>query len=65
MSRVEQHTYADEHMLKYNPINDYIYSGNDGGLYVSTDNGDNWTDISDGLQITQFIVWVFHKLYKI
>ena len=46
--------HADEHMLKYNPINDYIYSGNDGGLYVSTDNGDNWTDISDGLQITQF-----------
>ena len=47
-------TYMDEHMLKYNPINDYIYSGNDGGLYVSTDNGNNWTDISDGLQITQF-----------
>ena len=46
--------HADEHMLKYNPINDYIYSGNDGGLYVSTDNGDNWTDISDGLKITQF-----------
>ena len=46
--------HADEHMLKYNPINDYIYSGNDGGLYVSTDNGNNWTDISDGLQITQF-----------
>ena len=35
-------------------LNDFIYSGNDGGLYVSTDNGDNWTDISDGLQITQF-----------
>ena len=46
--------HADEHMLKYNPLNNYIYSGNDGGLYVSTDNGDNWTDISDGLQITQF-----------
>ncbi len=46
--------HADEHMLKYNPLNNYIYSGNDGGLYVSIDNGDNWTDISDGLQITQF-----------
>ena len=51
---MELHTYADEHMLKYNPINDYIYSGNDGGLYVSSDNGNNWIDISDGLQITQF-----------
>ena len=46
--------HADVHMLKYNPLNDYIYSGNDGGLYVSTNNGGNWTDISDGLQITQF-----------
>jgi hypothetical protein len=46
--------HADEHMLKYNPLNNYIYSANDGGLYVSTDNGNNWTDISDGLQITQF-----------
>jgi len=46
--------HADEHMLKYNPLNNYIYSGNDGGLYYSTDNGNNWTDISDGLQITQF-----------
>ena len=46
--------HADEHMLKYNPINNYIYSANDGGLYFSSDNGGDWTDISDGLQITQF-----------
>jgi len=46
--------HADEHMLKYNPLNNYVYSANDGGLYFSIDNGNNWTDISDGLQITQF-----------
>ena len=46
--------HADEHMLKYNPLNNLVYSANDGGLYYSTDNGNNWTDISDGLQITQF-----------
>ena len=46
--------HADEHMLKYNPLNNFVYSGNDGGLYYSIDNGNNWTDISDGLQITQF-----------
>jgi len=46
--------HADEHMLKYNPLNNYVYSGNDGGLYFSSDNGNVWTDISDGLQITQF-----------
>jgi len=45
--------HADEHMLKYNPLNGYIYSGNDGGLYYSTDEV-SWTDISDGLHITQF-----------
>jgi len=46
--------HADEHMLKYNPLNNFIYSGNDGGLYYSSDNGNIWTDISDGLNITQF-----------
>ena len=45
--------HADEHMIKYNPLNGDIYSGNDGGLYYSTDEV-NWTDISDGLHITQF-----------
>ena len=53
------YVHADQHMLKYsqyqssNNIN-VLYSCNDGGLYVSYDNGDNWTDISDGLQISQF-----------
>ena len=46
--------HADEHMLKYNPLNNHIYSGNDGGLYYSDNNGNDWTDISDGLHITQF-----------
>ena len=26
--------HADEHMLKYNPLNNFIYSGNDGGQEV-------------------------------
>ena len=46
--------HADEHMLKYNTLNNNVYSANDGGLYVSLNNGDSWSDISDGLQITQF-----------
>lgn len=43
--------HADEHTLKFHP-NGTLYSGNDGGLYKKT--GSSWTDISDGLQITQF-----------
>ena len=46
--------HADEHMLRYNPLNNFLYSANDGGLYYSNNDGDNWLDISDGLHITQF-----------
>jgi|GEM_PF-895686 len=46
--------HADEHMFRYNPLNNNIYSGNDGGLYFSDDDGNSWSDISDGLHITQF-----------
>ena len=48
-----EYKHADVHMLKYHPLNNHIYSGNDGGLYFSTDEV-NWTDISDGLHISQF-----------
>ena len=43
--------HADEHVLKFHP-NGTLYSGNDGGIYKLINS--NWTDISDGLQITQF-----------
>ncbi|MDC3030065.1 PKD domain-containing protein, partial [Flavobacteriales bacterium] len=49
-----EYVHADQHMLKYNTSNGILYSGNDGGLYKSEDNGESWTDISDDLQITQF-----------
>jgi photosystem II stability/assembly factor-like uncharacterized protein len=35
-------------------VNKTIYSGSDGGIYKSTDLGDNWTDLSAGLGIRQF-----------
>ena len=49
-----EYVHADQHILKYNPSNGILYSGNDGGIYKSEDNGNFWTDISDDLQITQF-----------
>ncbi len=42
--------HADKHCLKYN--GDVLYEGNDGGIYRSFD-GTNWTDLSNGLVISQ------------
>lgn len=46
------YNHADVHVLEYR--NGVIYSGSDGGIYKSTDFGDNWTDLSSGLGIRQF-----------
>lgn len=42
--------HADQHCLKYNE--NVLYEGNDGGIYRSFD-GTNWTDLSNGLVISQ------------
>ena len=49
-----EYVHADQHFLVFNPLNNVLYAGNDGGVYKSEDNGNSWTDLSDGLQITQF-----------
>ncbi len=43
--------HADKHCLKFN--NSTLYEGNDGGIYKSLDNGLSWTDLSDGITISQ------------
>lgn len=45
--------HADLHEFVYNPISMNLFAGCDGGIYKSLDNGENWIDISEGLQITQ------------
>ena len=47
-----QYVHADHHYLAYSPSG-VLYNGNDGGLYKTSDEGSNWMDISDGLQILQ------------
>jgi len=47
-----EYVHADIHTLAYSPSN-VLYSGNDGGLYKTSDGGTNWNDISAGLQILQ------------
>jgi len=45
--------HADCHWLGYSPVNGKLYAGNDGGVYVSEDDGDTWTDRSVGMTIGQ------------
>ncbi len=47
------YTHADIHALEINPLNNWLYCGSDGGFFRSTDFGENWTDLSNGLEITQ------------
>jgi PKD repeat protein len=46
------YNHADVHGLFW--VGTTLYSNSDGGIYRSTDNGDNWTDLSPGLAIRQF-----------
>lgn len=46
------YNHADVHVLEW--VGNTIYSGSDGGIYKSTDLGDNWTDLSNGIGIRQF-----------
>ncbi len=45
--------HADLHVLEYNPLNDRLYAGNDGGVYYSPNGGTSWPEISNGLPIGQ------------
>lgn len=46
------YTHADIHFLQF--MNGKLYCGSDGGVYVSEDNGLSFTDLTGGLQISQF-----------
>jgi len=43
--------HADQHALVFNGTK--LYAGCDGGLYYTANGGSSWTDISDGLAISQ------------
>lgn len=45
--------HSDQHILVYDSKGT-LYSGNDGGIYKSTNEGTTWTNISAGLNITQY-----------
>lgn len=45
--------HADLHVLEFNPLNDRLYAGNDGGVYYTANDGASWPEITDGLAISQ------------
>lgn len=44
--------HADKHILAYQ-ASGIVFEGNDGGIYKSTNDGTSWTDLSNGLVISQ------------
>jgi len=44
--------HADKHILAYQNSS-VLFEGNDGGIYKTTNGGSNWTDLSNGLVISQ------------
>ena len=45
--------HADIHSLDFSPVNSKLYTGCDGGIYVTSNGGTTWIDISGGLGIAQ------------
>ena len=52
-NRINPWVHADHHFLGFD-YNNILYSCNDGGIQYSTNEGIHWTDISNGLEVTQF-----------
>lgn len=46
------YTHADIHMLRF--FGDNLFCASDGGIYLTTDGGLNFTDYTEGLAISQF-----------
>ncbi len=47
------YVHADIHMLTFNPNNNTLFVGCDGGIYKLLDDGEDYLDLSDGLVIYQ------------
>ncbi len=45
--------HADNHDMAFNPLNNRLYTANDGGLYYTDNGGETWINISDGISISQ------------
>lgn len=49
------YVHADHHAIIFDPSSaNIVYSGNDGGIYKTVNGGSTWTDLNNGLEITQY-----------
>jgi photosystem II stability/assembly factor-like uncharacterized protein len=49
------YVHADIHDLAFSPSNaGTLFSGTDGGVFQTTNRGNSWGDLSDGLEVTQY-----------
>ncbi len=55
------YVHADHHFLKFSK-NGVLFSCNDGGIYKSSDSGNTWNDISNGLSINQIYKFDVHRI---
>jgi photosystem II stability/assembly factor-like uncharacterized protein len=51
-SHTPSYTHADIHLLRF--YNGELYAGTDGGFFKSTDQGTTFTDLTEGMEISQF-----------
>lgn len=48
-----EEVHADQHVFEYSPLNNILFVGNDGGIYKSPDQGQTFSELSNGLVISQ------------
>ncbi|MDH3650040.1 MAG: hypothetical protein OEQ53_10165, partial [Saprospiraceae bacterium] len=48
------YVHADIHALDINPVDNKLYCGSDGGIFVSSDFGVTWKNLSRGISVSQF-----------
>lgn len=54
LGSASEYIHPDVHAIAYNPLNNYLYAGSDGGIYRSTDDGVSWTNLSEEVAASQF-----------
>ena len=48
------YVHADHHHASFRPGSSELYVGTDGGVYKTTNAGSSWSDLNDGMNITQY-----------